>query len=159
MTFIKTFFTLWVSLLLAGCVAKVPLKSEAWLIVLKTPKWRFADTGYIRSGDDVAELEVFETGQPVLKLRIEDDVCVRDEGCIFRHDFNVRYLSGYYPDDLMLDILLGRPIFGGAHLTRTPDGFEQRLSTPEYDIIYTVTAKVRRFKDATQGILIKLKRL
>ena len=73
----RIFFTLWASLLLfGGCGMKKPAVSAAYVVVFKTPQWRFADTGYIRSGDGVAELEVFEAGQRVLRLQIEGLVCV-----------------------------------------------------------------------------------
>ena len=52
----RIFFTLWVSLvLLGGCAIQRPRFSQPYVVVFKTPKWRFADTGYIRTDDRLAE--------------------------------------------------------------------------------------------------------
>jgi hypothetical protein len=152
----RIFFTLWVSLLLlGGCAMHKPVRSEPYVVVFKTPQWRFADTGYIRTGDGVAELEVFETGQRILRLQVEHLVCVEDEGCLSKAAFNEKYLSAAYPDDLFYHLLRGEPIMGAENLVRTDDGFEQRLG----GILYRVSSGEIYFKDFARGILIKFKPL
>lgn len=152
----RIFFTLWVSLwLLAGCGMKKPEISESYLAVLKTPQWRFADTGYLRKGEGVAELEVFETGQRIMRLQIENRVCVEGEGCLSKSAFNERYLSSAYPDDLLYHILRGEPIMAREHFVKTDTGFEQRIGS----IVYRVSAEQIYFKDFARGILIKFKKL
>ena len=153
----RIFFTLWASLLLllGGCAMHKPEHSQAYVVVFKTPQWRFADTGYIRTGDGVAELEVFEAGQRILRLQVENLVCVEGEGCLSKAAFNEKYLSPDYPDDLFYRLLRGEPIMDGENLVRTDDGFEQRIGT----IIYRVSAAETYFKDAGHGILIKFKRI
>jgi hypothetical protein len=141
--------------LLGGCAMKKPGVSEAYLVVLKTPKWRFADTGYVRTGDKVAELEVFEAGQRVLRLQIENLVCVETQGCLSKSEFNSRYLSPDYPDDLLYHLLRGEPIFEGKHLVRGDAGYEQVFG----GIVYRVGGKEIYFKDCERGIMIKLRRL
>lgn len=132
-----------------------PQLSKAYVVVFKTPKWRFADTGYIRSGDGVAELEVFETGQRILRLQVQNLVCVEDEGCLSKSAFNAEYLSAAYPDDMFYHLLRGEPIMHKQNLVRTDDGFGQRIG----EIVYRVSAKEIYFKDRARGILIKFKRL
>lgn len=151
----RILFTLWASLLLGGCAMKKPAHTASYVVVFKTPKWRFADTGYIRSGDGVAELEVFEAGQRILRLQIQNLVCVEDEGCLCKSAFNAEYLSAAYPDDLFYHLLRGEPIMHKQNLVRTEDGFEQRIG----EIVYRVSAKEIYFKDTARGILIKFKRL
>ena len=152
----RIFFTLWASLLLlGGCAMHKPAVSEPYVVVFKTPKWRFADTGYIRTGDGVAELEVFEAGQRILRLQVENLVCVEGEGCLSKAKFNAKYLSAAYPDDLFYELLRGEPIMDKTNFVRTDEGFEQRIG----GILYRVTAEEIYFKDALQGILIKFKRL
>lgn len=144
---------LWSVLLLSGgCAMKKPERSEAYVVVLKTPQWRFADTGYVRRGDGVAELEVFETGQRVLRLQIENLVCVEGEGCLSKSAFNEKYLSDDYPDDLFYHLLRREPIMGSKNLLRTDDGFEQRIGA----LFYRVGADGLFFKDSEHRILIKL---
>ncbi len=152
----RTFFTLWASLLLlGGCAMKKPEVSEAYLVVFKTPKWRFADTGYIRTGDKVAELEVFEAGHRVLRLQIENQVCVEGEGCLSKSEFNSQYLSSEYPSDLLYHLLRGEPIYDGEQLVRGDAGYEQGFD----GIVYRVGGKEIYFKDRKRGIMIKFKRL
>lgn len=152
----RIFFTLWASLwLLAGCGLKKPEVSTAYLVVFKTPQWRFADTGYIRKGEGVAEVEVFEAGQRVMRLQIEERVCVEGEGCLSKAAFNADYLSAAYPDDLLYHILRGEPIMGGENLLRNDAGYEQHIG----GIVYRVSAEQIYFKDSARGILIKFKKL
>lgn len=143
------------ALLMVGCALKKPEVSEPYLVVFKTPKWRFADTGYIRTGDKVAELEVFEAGHRVLRLQIENMVCVEGEGCISKADFNAEYLSDAYPDELLYHLLRGEPIFGGENLVHTEAGFLQEIG----GITYRVSKGSVYFKDRERGIFVKFKRL
>lgn len=138
-----------------GCAMHKPEHSQAYVVVFKTPQWRFADTGYIRTGDGVAELEVFEAGQRILRLQVENLVCVEDEGCTSKAAFNEKYLSPDYPDDLFYRLLRGEPIMDDKNLVRTDDGFEQRIG----GMLYRVSAAEIYFKDAERGILIKFKRI
>lgn len=151
----RIFFTLWASLLLVGCAFKKPDISNPYLIVFKTPQWRFADTGYIRTGSDVAEIEVFEAGHRLLRLQIENRVCVEGEGCMSKSGFNEAYLSPDYPDDFFFHLLRGEPIHGGRDLHETETGFEQHVD----GLLYRVSPKQIYFKDTNRGILIKFKRL
>ncbi|MHC3994903.1 hypothetical protein ACXWTF_08730 [Thiomicrolovo sp. ZZH C-3] len=141
--------------LFGGCAMKKPLETAAYVVVFKTPQWRFADTGYIRKGDGVAELEVFEAGQRILRLQVESLVCVEDEGCLAKSAFNAKYLSAAYPDDLFYHLLRGEAIMERQNLVHTDDGFEQRIG----GILYRVSAEQTYFKDFEHGILIKFKRL
>ena len=152
----RIFFTLWASLLLlGGCVMKKPVVSAAYVVVFKTPQWRFADTGYIRSGDGVAELEVFETGQRVLRLQIGRLVCMDGQGCLTKAAFNAKYLSDDYPRDLLYHLLRGEAIMDGENLVHTDEGFEQQIG----GIVYRRSASQIYFKDFERGILIKFKKL
>lgn len=156
----RIFFTLWASLwLLGGCAMKKPAVSQPYVIVFKTPKWRFADTGYIRKDDEVVELEVFEAGQRIVRLQIGNMVCVESEGCIGKEQFNAQYLSAVYPESLFANVLKGKPIYEKRNLKKTSKGFEQAISLPEAEIVYRVGNGKVYFKDRINHILIKLKRM
>jgi hypothetical protein len=148
-------FAIAVGGVLGGCVMKKPVQSQSYVVVFKTPQWRFADTGYIRTGDGVAELEVFEAGQRILRLQVENLVCVEGEGCLSKSAFNEKYLSAAYPDDFFYHVLRGEAILDGQNFVHTDEGFEQRIG----GILYRVTARQIYFKDFARGILIKFKRL
>ena len=152
---IRRLFFVLLAALLAGCAMKKPPEAAAYMVVFKTPQWRFADTGYIRKGDGVAELEVFEAGQRILRLQIASLVCTENEGCVPKAAFNAKYLSSDYPDDFFYHLLRGEAIMGKNNLVHTDEGFEQHIGS----IVYRVTAGQIYFKDFERGILIKFKRL
>ena len=155
------FSILWASLLLlilSGCGAKPFVKSESARIILKTPKIKFADMGYVRSNEDVIALELFTAGQPVGKFEIENMVCVEGEGCLRKSSFNEEYLNVNYPDTLMEDILRGVPIYGALNLSKSEHGFKQNILDEYVDIKYKVSEKQIYFKDRQNGILIKIKK-
>ena len=155
------FSILWASLLLlmlSGCGAKPFVKSESATIILKTPKIKFADMGYVRSNEDVIALELFTAGQPVGKFEIESMVCVDGEGCLRKSSFNEEYLNVHYPDTLMEDVLRGVPIYDALNLSKNEHGFKQNILDEYVDIKYKVSEKQIYFKDRQNGILIKIKK-
>ena len=156
MKFIQTFFILWASLfLLSGCTAKKYEKNESSLIIIKTPQIKFADLGYIRKNRDEVRVDLFTAGQLIQSIEINNIVCV-DDGCLTKSAFNTDYLHPSYPDDLLLDVLLARPIFDKASLEKTEMGFIQKLKSTEYNIVYRIENGNIYFKDKLNGLLIKI---
>ena len=152
----QRFFILWASLfLLAGCAPKKYEKNESRLIIIKTPKLKYADLGYLRRDGDEVRVELFVAGQQVQSIEIDSLICV-NEGCLNKSAFNREYLHPAYPDDLLLDVLLARPIFEKASLQRTDAGFMQKLKTTQYNIVYKIENGDIYFKDKQNGFLIKL---
>ena len=155
--FIKTFSILWVSIFfLSGCSIKEYAKSEAKIVILKTPQIKFADTGYIRQNGDALELELYSSGQPVKKIDINHLVCV-NEGCMSKSSFNNKYLVKDYPDDLLLHVIQAKPIFKSQNLSETDTGFEQKIDNGKFNITYRVNSKETYFKDRLNHILIRFK--
>ncbi|RLA70699.1 MAG: hypothetical protein DRG24_06500 [Epsilonproteobacteria bacterium] len=153
-------FILWVSLLLfGGCAFKQYVLTEPKVIILKTPKIKFADTGYVRSTGDSVEVELFTAGQVVGKIAINHLVCVQDEGCMSKSGFNESYLNEAYPDTILQHILLGKPIFDSENLKKNNAGFEQYIYRNTINIIYKVNEKQIYFKDKQNKILIKIKEI
>lgn len=156
MRFMHRFFILWASLfLLAGCAPKKYEKNESRLIIIKTPKLKYADLGYLRRDKDEVRMELFVAGQMVQSIEIDTLICV-DEGCLSKATFNAEYLHSSYPDDLLLDVLLARPVFEKASMQTTDDGFIQKLKTTQYNIIYKIENGNIYFKDKQNGFLIKI---
>ena len=158
----RKFYTLWVSLVallfLSGCGARPFVKTDAATIILKTPKLKFADTGYVRSNEDLVVLELFSAGQAVGKFEIENMVCVEGEGCMRKSSFNAEYLNANYPDTLMENILRSKPIYDGQNTVHNAHGFEQNIIDEHVEINYRVTDRQIYFKDRENRVLIKIKK-
>jgi len=141
--------------LLVGCAPKKYEKHESRLINIKTPKLKYADLGYLRHDQDEVRMELFVAGQLVQSIEIDSLVCV-DEGCLSKSAFNKEYLHHSYPDDLLLDVLLARPIFEKASMQITDEGFIQKLKSTPYNITYKIENGNIYFKDKQNRLLIKI---
>jgi hypothetical protein len=145
-------------LLVGGCAVREYTASEPKLFILKTKQLRFNDVGFVRRAGNAVQAELFSAGQAVERFEIDYNVCVT-KGCLSKSAFNAEYLAENYPDDLMRNVLLGRPIFGGEGRVDTPEGFEQQLAGDGYEIRYRVEAHEIYFKDQANHILIKIRDL
>jgi len=145
--------------MLSACSVKHYEHTAAKLVTLKTPKIKFSDIAYIRNADDAIELELFEAGHVMQRFHINHLVCVDGEGCMQKHSFNSEYLNGAYPDTLLQNILLSKPIFQGKNLRKISNGFEQKINTQSFKILYRVNTQSVYFKDRKNHILIKIKEL
>jgi hypothetical protein len=155
----QKFFILWASLfLLAGCAPKKYELNESRLIIIKTPKMKYADLGYLRRDSDEVRLDLFVAGQLVQSIEIDTLVCV-EEGCLSKSAFNAEYLHSSYPDDLLLDVLLARPIFEKTSMQITDEGFIQKLKSTQYNITYKIENGDIYFKDMQNRLLIKISKV
>ncbi len=151
-----SYLLLLIGLLFSGCSLKNYKHEESKIIIIKTPKLKFSDLGYIRhSGDDV-ELELFMAGVSVQEIAINHFVCVK-EGCMFKSNFNKEYLNANYPDDLLQNILLSRQIYDGKNRVQSRMGFQQKIRNENVNIIYKVSKKETFFKDKKNRIIFKIK--
>ena len=144
------------TLLFSACSIKNYEHTQSKIIIIKSPQLKFADLGYIRNSGDAIELELFVAGRSVKKITINYLICV-DEGCMSRSSFNSEYLNAEYPDSLLQNILLHKPIYESQSLLRTNDGFEQKIKTNNVDITYRVNSNQTYFKDKQNKILFKIK--
>lgn len=155
----QKFSILWVSLLIVlmgGCATKQYTPSEPKIIVLKTPKLKFADMGYIRYSDDAVEVELFTAGVAVENITIDEGVCV-SAGCMSEEAFVREYLTKDYPSDTMRRILQKAPIFGGINTSESCGGVKfQYIRNNDMDIVYRRSAKEIYFKDRINGLMIKI---
>ncbi len=146
-------------LLLDGCVYKAPLKnSNSVFVVLKTKKMRFADAGFIRHDATHINLELFNSGTPILDLDIKKDTCI-NKICYKKKQFNREFLGFSFYDDFLSDVLLKRAIYNGIQLQKTENGFMQRIKNDKQNITYEVNFDEIKFKDRKNNILIKIKNL
>ena len=143
-------------LLFTSCSIKNYEKTQTKIIIIKSPKMKFADIGYLRNTDSAIELEMFIAGHAVEKITINHLVCVR-KGCMSKSGFNEEYLHHSYPDDILQNIFLGSEIYNGMSKSKTNLGFEQRIVNDDVDIKYRVSNKEIFFKDSNNKIIFKIK--
>lgn len=153
----QIFFILWVSFFILGCAPKTYERNESRFILIKSPLLKFADLGYIRSNSDEVRADLFVVGTLVQSIEISTLICV-NEGCLTKSAFNKEYLNASYPDDLLVNVLLGRPIFDKASLQVTDTGFRQELISPDYNIVYKVESGNIFFKDSQNRLKIKIEK-
>jgi hypothetical protein len=158
----QKFCILWVSLLallFTGCSTKHYTVSEPKIITLKTPKLKFADTGYIRHDETSVEVELFTAGVAVEKISIDESVCV-SAGCMSEEAFVKEYLYPDYPRDTMRQVLLGKDIFEGRGKEEMCDGrLFQFIRNDEMDIMYRRGKGEIYFKDRLNSLIIKIEDL
>ncbi len=143
-------------LIFSSCSVKNYEKTESKIIIIKSPKIKFADLGYIRNSDKKIELELFIAGKVVDKISINHLICVKD-GCMSKSGFNEDYLHFSYPDDTLQNILLARAIYDNKNIQKTADGFEQNIKNEYVNISYKVTQDITFFKDKKNRIIFKIK--
>ena len=147
--------------LLTACVGTKPKKEESAFIVLKTPKIRYADMGFITASSTDVKVEIYGAGQPLIKLEIGGlNICMSTFECMDKITFNETVLNGAYDKDLLENIFRAEPIFKGENIEKNRDGsFTQKLTKDNlYDISYRVNQKERVFRDKLNKILIKVRK-
>jgi len=143
-------------LLFSGCSIKNYEHTHSKIIIIKTPKLKYSDLGYIRYSDDAVELELFVAGRVVRKIEVNHLVCTT-EGCMRKSTFNAEYLNAAYPENILQNILLGHAIYNNKNRVRTDTGFTQEIKNNSVDIKYKVDAKSIYFKDRKNRIIFKIK--
>lgn len=143
-------------LLFSACSVKNYEHTKSKLIIIKSPKIKFADLGYIRNSDKAVEVELFVAGKVIEKISINHLICVSD-GCMSKQGFNEEYLNAAYPDDIMQNILLGHEIYNAKNRVKTQDGFKQQIEDENVKILYRVSSTTISFKDRKNKIIFKIK--
>ncbi|MDD2790188.1 MAG: hypothetical protein PHU40_05910 [Sulfurimonas sp.] len=143
-------------LIFSGCSTKNYEFTQTKIVIIKSPKLKFADVGYLRNSQKSIELEIFVAGNAVEKIAINHVICV-SAGCMSKRSFNEEYLHASYPEDILQNVLLGKAIYDGQNRVKIDDGFEQKIQNADADIEYKVSANTISFKDKKNAILLKLK--
>ena len=129
--------------------------NESKIIVIKSPQIKYADLGYIRGHGNALKIELYEMGNVVKSIEINNFICV-DDGCMLKSVFNKKYLNGSYPADILENVILGHAIYDGKNLRKLYDGYVQNIKDKDVDITYEVTSQGIRFRDNQNGILVKI---
>jgi hypothetical protein len=144
------------ALLFTACSIKNYEITQTKIIIIKSPKLKFADVGYLRNSQKSIELELFAAGKAIEKITINHLICI-SEGCMTKSSFNKDYLNESYPTEILQNILLGNPIYDGKNRVQTPEGFEQKIKDENVNITYRVSTNVIFFKDSNNKIILKIK--
>ena len=155
---LKTYFLLFFLLFFNSCSIKNYEINQSKIIIIKSPKIKFADMGYIRHSGKSLAVELFVAGKAIEKIEINHLICV-SAGCMSKSGFNEDYLSPYYPSDILQNIILGREIYDGKNKIVNGRSFTQVIQTPNVNIKYKVTSNATFFKDKANGILFKIKEI
>ncbi len=146
-------------LLFAGCSLKRDIKkSESYMVVIKMKNLRFSDAGFLKYGDNYTELQLFDVSAPVLDIKISDDICVNSH-CFGKKEFNARFLSPFYPETLLENVLNKKPIFEKEGFQKNKSGFLQNIDKKNIRIKYIISSDKLYFKDFSNHFLIKLTRI
>ena len=139
-----------------ACSIKEYKNTQTKIIIIKSPKLKFGDVGYIRNTDKSIELELFVAGNVIEKITINHLICVT-KGCMDKSTFNQEYLNSSYPTNILQNILLANEIYSGKNKQKTNNGFKQNIKNKEVDIIYKVSKNLTYFKDKKNKIIFKIK--
>lgn len=150
------YFLIAFALLFSACSIKNYEVTQTKIFIIKSPKLKFADVGYIRNSEKSIELELFVAGKAIEKITINHLICT-SEGCMTKSSFNKDYLNDSYPSEILQNILLGHPIYDGKNRVQTAEGFEQKIEDENVNITYRVSSNVTFFKDANNKIIFKIK--
>lgn len=151
----KYILSVFILLFFTACSTKDYKITQTKIIVIKSPKIKFSDLGYIRNSDEKIELELFVAGKCIETITINHLICT-SEGCMSKSGFNEDYLNQAYPENTLQNILLSRAVYDGKNMQRTADGFEQHVKDEDVDILYRVDSKETFFKDRKNRIIFKI---
>jgi hypothetical protein len=154
----KIFFISWLLMVLFGCAKPSFSAQESAYIVWKTPSFRYADQGFIYTAPEQMRIEIYGSGQALMRLDIEKEkICSSFLACTDRHTFNEKMLSRWYPESILEDIFNGRAIMHGEGMTQNRNGFTQNVRHgKKYEIHYSVLNNTILFRDTINKIFIKV---
>jgi len=143
-------------ILFTACSVKDYEYTQTKVIIIKSPKIKFSDLGYLRNSSQSIELELFIAGKAIEKISVNNLICVKD-GCMSKSSFNEDYLNETYPNDILQNILLAQPIYQSKNKVLSSDGFEQYIKDENVNIKYVVKKNSTFFKDVKNKIIFKIK--
>lgn len=101
----KKLFPLFLLLLLIGCASKVPVQSQSATILIKTPKMKFYDKGFITKYKNYTQVQIYSAGQIVLDLSLyNNQICQSTFECLDSKSFNAKYLHPSYESNFLKEL-------------------------------------------------------
>ena len=146
------------ALLFSACSTKNYEFTETKIITIKSPKIKFSDVGYVRNSNNKIELELFIAGKSIQTFTLNHVICT-NSGCMSKSAFNEEYLNKNYPSDILQNIILSQPIYGGKNIQKKDGGFEQVITESGVEITYRVDLNGVYFRDKKNSIIFQIKDL
>ena len=92
--------------LFIACAPKTPQLSKSATILIKTPKMKFYDKGFVSIFPFYTQLQVFSAGSLVLDLKVyEDRICKSTFKCLSPKAFNEEFLHSSYKEDFFKKLI------------------------------------------------------
>lgn len=89
-----------------SCAVKQAIVSKSATILIKTPKMKFYDKGFINKYSSYTQVQIFQVGNLVLDLKVyEDRVCQSTFKCLSNKAFNKEFLHHSYKDSFFKDLI------------------------------------------------------
>jgi hypothetical protein len=127
------------------------VKTTPIYAVIKTPKIKISDQGFLKEGFGYKEIIIYKAGVEPVRITVKNSfICLNDQ-CMDKKKFVKKYLGGY--DDLFESILNKKPLKNFDKITKLKEGFLQK----DKNIFYLVTKDKVLFKDKKRKIIILIK--
>ena len=143
-----------VILIFGACsITQTPIKSQSVAILIKTSNFKFNDVGFIHKYPNSTNLQIYNSGQNILDLKIKENICING-ACEPPLKFNKMFFGQEYYANLLGDIIKFEPIFDGVNLNKTNCGFVQNIS--KFGIKYEVCDNALSFADSKTKIKLSI---
>ena len=154
----KKIFIFILLIIFFGCAKPIP-KSKSIIILFKTKHFRIYDTAFMKNSGNSTEIEVYKAGSLAFRIYAGSMVCI-DSSCMDESEFSAKYLSPYYPQDFLKDLISGNRLeFDGVKRAELKNGFIESAKNSKYDIIHKVNKNEIFFRDKKNRVLIKIRNI
>ena len=146
------FFTFYFTLLIfftACSIKTIPIYT-----VIKTPKIKIADQGFLEKGIGYKKIIIYKAGMKPFSVTIKNSFICFNGKCQNKKDV-IKSLNKKYPQDFFDRILNQKPLEFLGKIKKINDGFIQKKD----GYLYKVTKNKVLFKDKNAHILILIKYL
>lgn len=92
--------------LFSACAQKDPQLSKSATILIKTPKMKFYDKGFVSIFPFYTQLQIYSAGSLVLDLKVyEERICKSAFKCLSSKAFNEEFLHSSYKKDFFKNLI------------------------------------------------------
>jgi hypothetical protein len=153
----RVFFVVVIISIFGSCAIKNSVESRPAIATIKSKKLKLNSTAFLKTTTFYTSLNLYNVGNVVADIKINSTKICFDNRCFKKSDFNHLFLSSFYPDDILQNIINSKPIYNALNINRYNNGFTQFLKSKDVDIVYKVDNNRVYFKDKKNSILIKIR--
>jgi hypothetical protein len=147
-------------IIFSGCYVKPKIyNSNSYLFLFKSKSIKFYDTSYVLFGKNFLEVNVYNLANKVASITIREDKICLEHICYSKHEFNSRFLTPFYNDELLENIIQFKPIYSGLNLEKNDMLSIQKIKNKNVDIMYEIKNSIVKFKDIKNRITIKMEKI